>query len=103
MTADDHLTFLITTSVSGRLKDPAIFRRVMLRSDLFSTVNVNVFFSPFTTSTRLVCQNRRAKRFGGHVRLKTFVSGKAAVATTSGSLASAAIQSQNFLNTKPKK
>lgn len=102
MTADGHLTFLITAPVSGRLKDPAIFRRVMLRSDLFSTVNVIVFFSPFTTSARLVCQNWRARRFDGHVRLKALASGKAAVATTSGSLASAAIQSQNF-KTKPKK
>ena len=98
MTADDHLTFLITTPVSGWLKYPAIFRRVMLRSDLFSTVNVIVFFSPFTTSARLVSKSE-AGRFDGNVRLKAFVSGKAAVATTSGSLASAAIQSQNF---KPK-
>ena len=43
-------TFFRTAFVSGWSKAPATFKRVTFRSDLFSTVTVNVFFSPFTTS-----------------------------------------------------
>ena len=46
----DPLTFLRTAFVSGWSKAPATFKRVTFRFDLFSTVTVNVFFSPFTTS-----------------------------------------------------
>lgn len=44
-------TFFKIAFVSGWSKAPAMFKRVTFRSDLFSTVTVNVFFSPFTTSS----------------------------------------------------
>jgi hypothetical protein len=43
-------TFFRRAFVSGWSKAPAMFKRVTFRSDLFSKVSFNVFFSPFTTS-----------------------------------------------------
>ncbi len=69
-----------------------MFKRVVLRPDLFSTVMVMRFFSPLTTSVYGVVRTIPKDSESRCVRLNALSSGNAAVATSSGAVSSAATE-----------
>lgn len=80
-------TFLTKAFVSTWCTEPETVLRVMLRSDLFSTIKNMLFLSPLTTSADQPVNTRRSPT-GRYSRPKGLSSGNVAATSISGSTSS---------------